>query len=93
MRTTCQPEGGAGAGAPGPEGSSCGWQQAQPGLQRSERGPLLPGEPEVLPPPTLPASAPEVGRGALCMVAGKSLSKQHFTEREPLFYVSSEIDI
>lgn len=40
-----------------------------------------------LPLPTLPPMVSEqVGRGALCTVASEPLSKQHFTERESLFY-------
>lgn len=82
--------------APGPEGQLVGGQQAQPGLQRSEcrhgAGPLLPGEPGVLP---LPTACVLPSRWPGCSVHGgrQSLSKQHFTQREPLFYVSSEIDI
>lgn len=74
-----------------------GRQQAQPGLQRSEcrhgaRTPP-PGRAGGAPTAHTACVRPAVGRGALCMVAGKSPSKQHFTEREPLFYVPSEIDI
>lgn len=97
-RITCQAEEAREQGAPGPEvqlarlAAGPAWLAALGVSSRCE-DPSSRESPEVLPLPTLPASSPAGGRGALCVVAGEPLSKQHFTKGESLFYVSSKTDI
>lgn len=90
--------GGAGAGGTGPRGAArpVGSRPSLACSARSvvtERGPLLPGEPRGAPTAHTACVLPADGRGALCVMAGAPLSKQHFTKGESLFYVSSKTGI